>query len=172
MFYRDEEVLTAVALKAALLHVVGKIRKFGPGLRFDPFPRKVTCGQNADKGKESQVAVEHTKDDPESDSEKYRGHWNPNVIDINRTKTHHLSKQAFVGDQGEFLSILALAFRACQFHRNSPFLKYRIFWTSVHSPKSRTITVPTELPHTSAKPPCPLPPGRADDRVPADEGSG
>jgi hypothetical protein len=86
VFHRDEEVLTAFALKAILLHVVRKIRELGPRLCFHPFPRKEARSQSAGKGKESQVAVEHGKDNPEGDSEKYRGQGNPEVIDIDRTK--------------------------------------------------------------------------------------
>jgi hypothetical protein len=85
-------MLTALALKAILLHVVGKIRKFEPRLCFDPFPCEEASSQSADKGKESQVLVEQTKDNSESDSEKYRRHGNPNVVDIDRTKTQNLSK--------------------------------------------------------------------------------
>jgi hypothetical protein len=120
-------MLAAFALKAVLLHVVGKIRKLGPCLCFDPFPRKEASNQSARKRKESQVLVEQTEDNPEGDSEKYRSQGNPEVIDIDRTKTHYFSEQAIVGGHSELLGVLALALRACQIHHNSPFLKYLNF---------------------------------------------
>jgi hypothetical protein len=112
-FHRNEEVLAAVALKAVLSHVVGKIGKFGPRLCLDPFPRKEAGNQGAREGKESQVSVEQTKDYSESNSEKYGGHGNPNVIDIDRTETQDFSKQARRRrDHGELLGILAFALGA------------------------------------------------------------
>src|SRR5580700_4639264 len=93
-FHRNEEVLAAFALKAVLFHVVRKIGEFGSGLCLDPFSRKETGNQSAGEGQEPQVAVKQAKDNSESNSEKYGGYGNPNVIDVDRTKTQHFSKQA------------------------------------------------------------------------------
>ena len=106
-------MLAALALKPVLFHVVGKIRKLGSRLRFDPFPCEEAGSQSTDEGNEAQEDVEQTKGNSKSDSKKYRGQGNPKVIDIDCTKTQNFSKQACGRrDHGEFLGVLAFALRA------------------------------------------------------------
>jgi hypothetical protein len=58
IFHRDKQMFAALALKAVLLHVIGKVRIFGFGLCFDPFSRKEPGRQNGEKHKHAQVSVE------------------------------------------------------------------------------------------------------------------
>src|SRR5208282_4075552 len=149
----DEQMLAALALKAVLFHVLGKICKLRPRLRLHPLPREEARNQCARKSKESEVLVEQSKHNPESNSEKYGCHGNPNVVHVDRAKSQNLSKQpGSRRNHRNFLGVLALALGACQIHLRSPFLKFFDLLTCVAFLESETATKPAEMSHASANP--------------------